>query len=165
MTNDTSVEGELRTANLAAETRLALLTALLDAISVGVILINRELVVAQWNKEATRLTGIPADSVLGQPASVLGEAIAQRVEDFPFVRAHLQEAFGATAISEFPITILEPRREIDVTVSPAVLPTDGAHVGSVIVLHDSHRHGESRTEDPTRQPCGIHGTNARAHIL
>jgi len=137
VTNDTSVEGELRTANLAAETRLALLTALLDAISVGVILINRELVVAQWNKEATRLTGIPADSVLGQPASVLGEAIAQRVEDFPFVRAHLQEAFGATAISEFPITILEPRREIDVTVSPAVLPTDGAHVGSVIVLHDS----------------------------
>jgi signal transduction histidine kinase/CheY-like chemotaxis protein len=100
-------------------------------------MIDRELVVAQWNKEATRLTGIPADKVLGQPASVLGEAIGPRVEDFPSVRSHLQDAFGPAAISEFPITILEPRREIDITVSPAVLPSSGAQVGSVIVLHDS----------------------------
>jgi signal transduction histidine kinase/CheY-like chemotaxis protein len=74
---------------------------------------------------------------LGQPASVLGEAIAPRVEDFSAVQSHLQHAFGPAAISEFPITILDPRREIDVTVSPAILPSDGTHVGSVIVLHDS----------------------------
>ena len=137
MTEVTSADGELRTAKLAAETRLALLTALVDAISVGVILIDRDLVVAQWNKEASRLTGIPADRVLGRPASELGEAIAPRVEDFPSVQAHLQDAFGPAAISEFPITILEPRREIDISVSPAVLPSDGTQIGSVIVLHDS----------------------------
>jgi CheY-like chemotaxis protein len=34
------------------------------------------------------------------------------------------------------MVILEPRREIDVTVSPALLPSDGGQVGSVIVLHD-----------------------------
>jgi CheY-like chemotaxis protein len=48
----------------------------------------------------------------------------------------LQQAFGPVETAHLPMVILEPRREIDVTVSPALLPSDGGHVGSVIVLHD-----------------------------
>jgi PAS domain S-box-containing protein len=113
-----------------------LLTALLDAIGVGVILVDRDLVVAHWNKEATRLTGIEADEVLGQSARLLGEAMASRVEDYPSVRSHLQHAFGPVATSHFQIVILEPRREVDVTASPALLLSDGGQAGSVIVLQD-----------------------------
>ena len=136
MTQQVEAEGELRKANLAAATRLALLTALVDAISVGVILVDRELVVAHWNKEASRLTGIKAEAALGLPARQLGEALAARVEDYASVRSHLQQAFDPGETTNFPMVILEPRREIDVTVSPAVLPLDGGQVGSVIVLHD-----------------------------
>ena len=127
---------ELRSANLAAATRMALLSALVDAINVGVILVDRELLIAHWNKEATRVTGIQADKMLGQPASVLGEAIAQRVEDYPSVVAHLAHAFDPAETTHLPIVLLEPRREIDLTISPALLPLDGGQVGSVIVLHD-----------------------------
>lgn len=130
------VERELRQATLAAATRTALLSALVDAIGVGVILVDREMLVAQWNKEATRLTGIEADQVLGQPATVLGDAIAPRVEDFPSVQAQLAHAFDPAATTHLPIVLLEPHREIDVTVSPALLPSDGGQAGSVIVLHD-----------------------------
>jgi len=129
------VERELRSANLAAATRLAQISALVDAIGVGVILVDRELMVAHWNKEATRLTGIQADKMLGQSATVLGQAIAPRVEDYPSVQAHLQHAFDPAETTHLPIVLLEPRREIDLTVSPALLPS-GAQVGFVIVLHD-----------------------------
>ncbi len=136
ITQEVEAEGELRKANLAAATRLALLTALVDAIGVGVVLVDRELVVAHWNKEASRLTGIQAEKALGQPARQLGEALAARVDDYPSVRSHLQQAFDPGETTNFPMVILEPRRELDVTVSPAVLPSDGGQVGSVIVLHD-----------------------------
>ena len=137
VTQEVEAVGEATKANLAAASRLALLGALVDAIGVGVVLIDRDLKVAHWNKEATRLTGIEADKMLGQPASVLGEAIAPRVEDFPSVQAHLQHAFDPAATTHLPIVILQPRREIEVTISPALLPSDGAQVGSVIVLHDT----------------------------
>lgn len=136
ITQEVEAEGELRKANLAAATRLALLTALVDAIGVGVVLVDRELVVAHWNKEASRLTGIQAEKALGLSARQLGEALAARVDDYPRVRSHLQQAFDPGETTNFPMVILEPRREIDVTVSPAVLPSDGGQVGSVIVLHD-----------------------------
>ena len=136
ITQEVEAGAELRRANLAAATRLALLTALVDAIGVGVILVDRELLVAHWNKEATRLTGIQAEKALGLPASLLGEALAPRVEDYPSVRSHLQQAFGPVETSHFPMVILEPRREVDVIVSPAVLASNGGQVGSVIVLHD-----------------------------
>ena len=58
ITQEVEAESELRAANLAAATRLALLAALVDAIGVGVILVDGELLVAHWNKEASRLTGI-----------------------------------------------------------------------------------------------------------
>jgi PAS domain S-box-containing protein len=135
VTREVDVETELRSANVAAATRLALLSALVDAIEVGVILVDRELKVAHWNKEATRLTGIQADKMLGQPATVLGEAIGPRVEDYPSVQAHLAHAFDPAETTHLPIVLLEPRREIDLTVSPALLPS-GAQVGFVIVLHD-----------------------------
>lgn len=136
ITQEVEAEGELRKANLAAATRLALLTALVDAIGVGVVLVDRDLVVAHWNKEASRLTGIQAEKALGLSARQLGEALAARVDDYPSVRSHLQQAFDPGETTNFPMVILEPRREIDVTVSPAVLPSDGGQVGSVIVLHD-----------------------------
>ena len=53
-TQETEAETALHEANLAAATRLALLTALIDAIGVGVVLIDRDLMVAHWNKEATQ---------------------------------------------------------------------------------------------------------------
>ena len=137
VTQEVEVERELRSANLAAATRLALLTALVDAIGVGVILVDRALTVAHWNKEATHLTGIQADKMLGQPAIVLGEAMGPLVEDYPSVQAHLQHAFDPGETSHLPIVIRDPHREIDVTVSPALLPSGGGQVGSVIVLHDT----------------------------
>ena len=146
---EVQAEAALQKANLAAESRMALLSALIDAIGVGVVLIDRDLLVAHWNREATRLTGIQADKVMGLPARVLGEAIAPRVEDFPSVRSHLQHAFSPVETSQFSMVILEPRRDVEVNVSPAVLAADGQQVGSVIVLHDivnigfnSHRLGK-----------------------
>ncbi len=136
VTQEVDAEIALREANLAAATRLALLTALIDAIGVGVVLIDRDLLVAHWNKEATRLTGIQAEKVLGRPARLLGEAIAPRVEDFPSVRSHLEHAFSPVKTARFQIVILEPRHDLEVTVSRAVLAADGQPVGSVIVLHD-----------------------------
>ena len=137
ITQEVETGNELRRANLAASTRLALLTALVDAIGVGVILVDRELLVAHWNKEASRLTGIQADKVLGLPARRLGEALAPLVEDYPSVRSDLEQAFGPVETTHFPMVVLEPRREIEVTVSRAVLPSDGGQVGSVIVLQDT----------------------------
>jgi PAS domain S-box-containing protein len=136
VTQEVEAVGQVTKANLAAASRLALLGALVDAIGVGVVLIDRDLKVAHWNRDATRLTGIEADKMLGQPASVLGEAIAPRVEDFSSVQAHLQHAFDPEATTHLPIVILQPRREIEVTISPALLPSNRAQVGSVIVLHD-----------------------------
>lgn len=136
ITQEVEAESELKRANLAADTRLALLTALVDAINVGVILVDRELVVKHWNKEASRVTGVPAEKILGQPARLLGEALSSRVEDYSTVRSRLQQAFGPVDTTHLPMVILEPRRDIDVTVSPALLPLDGGQVGSVIVLHD-----------------------------
>lgn len=130
------MEHDVGAANLAAAARLALLTALVDAIGVGVILIDRDLVIAHWNKEATRLTGIQQDRVLGKPARLLGEVIAPRVEDFASVRSHLQKLFGPLETTQFPMVMIDPRREVEVTVSPALLPSEGGQVGSVIVLHD-----------------------------
>lgn len=136
VTLEVEAETALQEANLAAATRLALLTALIDAIGVGVVLIDRDLLVAHWNKEATRLTGIPAEKVLGQPARVLGEAIAPRVDDYSSVRSHLEHAFSPAEAARFQMVILDPRRDVEVRVSPAVLDADGPQVGSVIVLHD-----------------------------
>lgn len=137
VTQEVEAETALRVANLASATRLALLISLIDAIGVGVVLIDRDFLVAHWNKEATRMTGIQADKVLGQPARQLGEAIAPRVEDFPDVRSHLELAFSPAESTHFQLVMLEPRRDIEVTVSPAVLADDGQQVGSVIVLHDT----------------------------
>jgi len=136
VTQEVEAERELRSANLAAATRLALLTALVDGIGVGVILVDREHSIAHWNNEATRLTGIQAEKMQGQPATVLGVAIAPRVEDYPGVVAHLQHVFDPGVTSQLPIVMREPRREIDLRISPALLPADGGQVGSVIVLHD-----------------------------
>jgi PAS domain S-box-containing protein len=136
ITQEVEAESELKRANLAADTRLALLTALVDAINVGVILVDRDLVVKHWNKEASRVTGVPAEKILDQPARLLGDALSSRVEDYSTVRSRLQHAFGPVDTTHLPMVILEPRREIDVTVSPALLPSDGRQVGSVIVLHD-----------------------------
>src|SRR5947208_1421964 len=69
-------------------------------------------------------------------AEKLGEALTERVEDHLDLQSHLEEAPRATAESHFPMVIRQPHREIDVTVSPAVLTSDGAQVGLVIVLHD-----------------------------
>ena len=136
ITQEVEAESELRAANLAAATRLALLAALVDAIGVGVILVDGELLVAHWNNEASRLTGIQAESALGLPTILIGEMLAPRVEDYVSVRSHLAQAFGPGDTSHFPMVILEPHCEIDVTVSPAKLASGGGQVGSVIVLHD-----------------------------
>lgn len=136
VTPEVELEGGLVEANLAAATRLALLTALIDAIGVGVVLINGEGRVAHWNKEATRLTGIQTARAVKLTLKELGEALTERVEDHLDLQSHLEEAPRATAESHFPMVIRQPHREIDVTVSPAVLTSDGAQVGLVIVLHD-----------------------------
>ena len=130
-------EAEVEDANLAAATRLALLTALIDAIGVGVVLVDREQVVAHWNQEASRLTGIPVEQALGQPTRLLGELFAPRVEDNPGLQSHFERVSRLPAESfRFAMTVLEPRREVEVTVSPALSTSQRGHVGFVMVLHD-----------------------------
>jgi PAS domain S-box-containing protein len=136
ITQQVQADEELKAANLAAATQLALLTALVDAIGVGVVLVNRESEVAHWNKEASRLTGIPAEKALGLPMRLLGEALAPLVEDYPSLQSHFERASGAIETVRFPMVILEPRREIEAAVSPAMLASDGGQVGSVTVLQD-----------------------------
>src|SRR6202171_2652766 len=56
VTREVELERDLRRASLAADTRLALLSALVEAIGVGVILVDREMLVAQWkDRKSTRL--------------------------------------------------------------------------------------------------------------
>ena len=136
ITEQVQADEELKAANLAAATQLALLTALVDAIGVGVVLVNRESVVAHWNKEASRLTGIPTEKALGLPMRLLGEALAPLVEDYPSLQSHFESAPGAIETVRFPMVILEPRREIEAAVAPAMLASDGGQVGSVTVLQD-----------------------------
>src|SRR5207245_1513514 len=64
------------------------------------------------------------------------QSLTERVEYHLDRQSHLYEAPRATPESHFPMVIRQPHREIDVTVSPAVLTSDGAQVGLVIVLHD-----------------------------
>ena len=137
VTQEVRAEADLKDANLSAATRLALLTALIDAIGVGVILVDREHVVAHWNQEASRLTGIPVEQALGQPMRQLGELFAPRVEDYPGLQPHFERASRLPAESfRFGLTILDPRRELEVNVSPAVLTSDRRQVGFVMALHD-----------------------------
>jgi PAS domain S-box-containing protein len=136
VTQEVQADHELKAANLAAASRLALLTALIDAIGVGVVLIDRELAVAHWNKVASGLTGIDAEQALGLPMALIGEILAPRVDDFPALRSHLENASRPLETSRFPMVILDPRREIEVTVSPALLESAGGQAGSVIVLND-----------------------------
>ena len=68
ITQDVEAASRLEAANRAADARLALLSALLESIGVGVVLIDRDLRVAHWNNEATRLTGIPSQDAVGAPA-------------------------------------------------------------------------------------------------
>jgi PAS domain S-box-containing protein len=137
VTQEVRAEAELGVANLAAATRLALLTALIDAIGVGVVLVDREQVVAHWNQEASSLTGIPVEQALGQPMRQLGELFAPRVEDYPGLQPHFERASRLPVESfRFALTILDPRREIEVNVSPAALTSDRRQVGFVMALHD-----------------------------
>jgi len=137
VTQEVRAEADLKDANLSAATRLALLTALIDAIGVGVILVDREHVVAHWNQEASRLTGISVEQALGQPMRLLGALFAARVEDSPGLQPHFERASRLPAESfRFAMTILDPRRELEVTVSPAVLTSERGQVGFVMVLHD-----------------------------
>jgi PAS domain S-box-containing protein len=136
ITEEVKAGHELEAANLAAGTRLALLTALIDAIGVGVVLVDRDLTVAHWNKEASHLTGIAAEKALGLHLRLLGEALAPRVEDYRSLQSHFEQAARPVETSRFPMVLLEPRREIEVTVSPAVLASDGAQAGTVMVLND-----------------------------
>ena len=76
ITQEMEAEDQLRAATLAADRRLALLAALVDAIGIGVLLIDHDLKVAYWNKEATRLTGIPMEKALGAPAREIGQALS-----------------------------------------------------------------------------------------
>ncbi|MFI5283418.1 MAG: ATP-binding protein [Candidatus Dormibacterales bacterium] len=137
VTQEVRAQAELKDANDSAATRLALLTALIDAIGVGVILVDREQVVAHWNQEASRLTGIPIEQALGQPTRLLGELFAPRVEDNSGLQSHFERVSRLPAESfRFAMTVLEPRREVEVTVSPAALTSGRGQVGFVMVLQD-----------------------------
>ncbi len=113
-----------------------MLTALLDAIGIGVVLLDHGLHVAHWNREATRLTGIPMEKALGAPARQIGQWLSGRVEDFPGLQSHFKNGLSPAEPFRFPIVMLDPRREIEVLVSRAVSESDGSPVGSVLVLND-----------------------------
>jgi PAS domain S-box-containing protein len=136
ITQEVEAQAQVTAANLVADRRLALLAALIDAIGIGVLLIDHELKVAYWNKEATRLTGIPIEKALGAPAREIGQALSGRVEDYPSLQAHFRQGLSPTEPFQFQIVMLDPHREVEVSVSRAVSETDGSQVGSVLVLDD-----------------------------
>jgi PAS domain-containing protein len=57
-------DARLAAANRAADAQLAMLAALVGAIGLAVILLDREVRVAHWNKEASHITGIPMEQAL-----------------------------------------------------------------------------------------------------
>jgi len=136
ITQEVAAATQLEAANRAADARFALLTALVDAIGIGVVLFDRDLKVAHWNKEATRLTEIPMDQALGMPARWIGEALAGRVEDFAALQSHFKSGLSPAEPFRFPIVMLNPHREIEIFVSQALSESDGSPVGSVLVFSD-----------------------------
>jgi PAS domain S-box-containing protein len=136
ITNEVDAAARLEAANHAADGRLALLTALVEAIGIGIVLIDRDLHVAHWNREATRLTGIPMERALGAPAHQIGEALRGHVEDYAGLQSHFGSGLSPAEPFRFPIVMLNPRREVEVFVSRAQSESDGSTVGSVLVLTD-----------------------------
>jgi PAS domain S-box-containing protein len=136
VTQEVESETRLNAANAAADARLGLLTALVDAIGIGVVLIDRDLRVAHWNKEATRLTGIPKEKAVGAHARQIGQELSRFVEDYGSVQAHFKSGLSPVEPFSFPIVILNPHRDMEVSVSRALSLSDGTQVGSVLVLND-----------------------------
>ena len=126
----------LREASVAADARLAMLTALVDAIGIAVVLFNRQLKVAHWNKEATRITGIPIDRATGAQAHEIGEALRGAVQDYADLQSHFRQGLSPVEPFSFPIVMLSPHREVEISVSRALSESDGSQVGSVLVLKD-----------------------------
>ena len=136
ITQEVEADTKLEAANRAADARLALLTALVNAIGVGVVLFDRELHVAHWNKEATRLTGIPRERALGSSARQIGESLAGHVENYRDLQSHFKNGLSPIEPFHFPIAMLDPHREVEVSVSRAISESDSSQVGSVLVLSD-----------------------------
>lgn len=136
ITYEVDTTSRLEGLNHAADARLALLTALVDAIGIGVVLFDRDLRVAHWNKEATRFTGIPMEQAVGAPARQIGEALSGRVEDYASLRLHFKNGLSPAEPFRFQIVMLDPHREVEVFVSRALSESDGSTVGSVLVLND-----------------------------
>ncbi len=130
------LHGALVQASQELDARLALLTALVDSIGVAVVLFDRELKVAHWNKEATRLTGIQIQKALGSPARQIGESLQGMVEDYAELQSHFRQGLSPTEPFSFPVVMLDPHREVEVSVSRALSVEDGTQVGSVLVLND-----------------------------
>lgn len=136
VTPEVHLEDGLKEANLAAAARLAMLTALIDAIGSGVILINREGLVAHWNREASRMTGIEAERALGMTVAQLGQAMGRRAQENSTLQLDLEQASRSTTEARFQFVLDEPRRDIEVSVTPAVSTSDDGQVGLVMVLQD-----------------------------
>jgi len=136
ITHDVEAADRLEAATRAADARLGLLSALVDSIGVGVILIDPHGRVAHWNNEATRLTGIPQEHAVGAPARQIGEALSGRVEDYTGLQSHFAGGLSPAEPLRFNIVMLDPHREVEVFVSRAVSASDRSVVGSVLVLTD-----------------------------
>lgn len=136
VTQEVELEARLHATSRASDAQLGLLAALIDALGVGVVLIDRDLHVAHWNREAARLTGIPIDRALGVPARQIGQELAGLVEDYSGIQSHFQSGLSPAEPFSFPIVMLNPHRDVEVSVSRAMSQSDGAQVGSVLVLND-----------------------------
>lgn len=136
VTQEVELEARLQATRLAADAQLGLLEALIDGLGVGVVLIDRDLKVAHWNRGATSLTGIPIERALGQPARLIGQELARLVEDYADIQSHFQRGLSPAEPFSFPIAMVNPHRDVEVTVSRAVSQSDGTQVGSVLVLND-----------------------------
>ncbi len=136
VTQEVELEARLQSTRLTADAQLGLLEALIDGLGVGVVLIDRDLNVAHWNRGATSLTGIPIERALGHPARQIGQELARLVEDYADIQSHFQRGLSPAEPFSFPIAMVNPHRDVEVTVSRAVSQSDGTQVGSVLVLND-----------------------------
>jgi PAS domain S-box-containing protein len=136
VTQEVELQARLQATRLAADAQFGLLTALIDALGVGVVLIDSDLKVAHWNREATRLTGIPSERALGVPARQIGQELAGLVEDYSGLQSHFQSGLNPAEPFSFPLVMLNPHRDVELSVSRAISQSDGTQVGSVLVLND-----------------------------
>jgi diguanylate cyclase (GGDEF)-like protein/PAS domain S-box-containing protein len=113
---------------------------LLDSMHDGVIFVDQNLHITEWNRAAERLTGIAAQSIVGNAwlPSLIGLA-DERDRKVPDNECPIAHAMDSGAQSFRRVTVLgrgNERVSVDIHIAP-VLRTNGIAQGATVLLHDA----------------------------